>query len=261
MAFYQCQKCKKTWQYPVRKCPHCFLDLEKIKNGKIKVIGISKISIPTLLHPKVPYFVLVLEDEKGNKWVQKSSKEYKIGQEFKINSNQDKNAVSVWRIKYDTSEAIEKTIDLIGGIKVNNNSKILILPTLISPKHPYFAENTSPQFLKGAIQYLLQRGVRTENIRVVAQSFTDTPIGAAAQKSQLFSVCQNLKISPLDLSEGEFIKKDEKDFNFEITKEVFNVDLVINLPILKMGKISATENILKFLKKENYLQLKYLQVK
>ena len=150
--FYQCPKCKKIWQYPIEKCPECFLELERKKSEEIKVIGVSKVTIPTMLHPKVPYFVLVLEDEKGNKWVQKSAKEYKIGDLFKVESCTDRGAVAIWRIKYDILEGIEKVVELIGGMNITQDSKILILPTLIAPVHPYFAENTSPQFLENIIK-------------------------------------------------------------------------------------------------------------
>ena len=260
MAFYQCSKCKRIWQYPIEKCPECFLKLERMSSNKIKVIGISKVTIPTLFHPKVPYFVLVLEDEKGNKWVQKSVKEYKIGDDFSIQKEliSFKDAVAIWRIKYDILEGIEKVVELVGGIKVNPNAKILILPTLISAKHPYFAENTSPQFLESLIRYLTERGAELENIKVCGQSFDEIPIEASAQKSQLLKVCQDYKILPLDLARTNFLKKNEGNLTFEISEEVFNSDLIINLPILKMGKISAPENILKLLKKENYLGLKYL---
>jgi len=252
--FYQCKKCKKIWQYPIEKCPDCFLKLERIKSEKVKVIGVSKVNITTLFHPKVSYFVLVLEDENGNKWVQKSIKEYKIGDEFEIKIKNDKNAVSIWRIKYDIFEGIEKVIEILGGLEVNSETKILILPTLISPKHPYFAENTSPEFLEATIQYLIEVGARLENIKVVAQSFDEVLIGASTQKSQLLKVCQEKKVLPVDLAEKKFVKKG----GLEISEEVFSSDLIINLPILKIGKISASENILKLLKKENYLGLEYL---
>jgi len=260
--FYQCQKCKRIWQYPIEKCPDCFLRLEKLLTKEAKVTGVSKVAVPTLLHPRVPYFVLVLEDEKGNKWVQKSIKEYKIGEEFKLEPNQDKNAVAIWRVKYDILEAIEKIIELIGNIKIDQKSKILILPTLISPKHPYFAVNTNPRFLESLIKYLKKIGGETKNIKVAAQSFDETPIEATAQKSQLFDVCLKNQITPLDLAKGNFVKKTQNNFTFEISEEVFNADLIINLPILKLdsklGVRGATENTLKFLKKESYFSLQYL---
>ena len=265
--FYQCPKCKKIWQYPIKNCPECFLELERINplagRQKAKVIGVSKVSIPSFVHPKVPYFVLVLQDEKGNKWAQKSVKEYKIGEVLDFEpvrqpADKNKNTVAIWRIKYDILEGIEKVIELLGGLKIEPKTKILILPTLISPKHPYFAENTTPQFLESLIKYLLQSGGKEENIKVASQSFNEIPIGAVAQKSQLLKVCQDFKISPLDLAESNFVKKSINNFNFEISEELFNSDLIINLPILKIGKEEASENILKVLKKENYLGLKYL---
>jgi uncharacterized protein (DUF362 family) len=254
MAFYQCPKCKRVWQYPIEKCPDCFLNLERIKSKKIKVIGVSKVQIQTMFHPKTPYFVLLLEDENGNKWVQKSIEEYKIGDEFKIETSEDKNAVSIWRIKYDILEAFEKVTELLGGVNVNENSKILILPTLVSPTHSYLAENTSPEFLKAMIQYLIEIGARTENIKVTAQSFNEFPVEASAQKSQLLKVCQELKVLPVNLAEKNFLKKGD----LEISEEVFSADLILNLPILKMGKAQASENLFKLLKKENYSAQKYL---
>lgn len=258
MAFYQCPNCKKIWQYPIEKCPECFLKLERRRSEKIKVISVSRVTIPTIFHPQVPYFVLLLEDEKGNKWVQKSMKEYQIGEEFILEPSQDKKTVAIWRIKYDVLEGIEKVIELLGGIEIKSDSKILILPTLISPVHSYLAENTSPQFLESLIKYFLERGAKSENIKVAGQSFNEIPIEASAQKSQLLRVCQDYEILPLDLAKTNFVKKTANQFTFEISEEVFNSDLIVNLPILKMGKISATENVLKFLRKENYLSLNYL---
>jgi len=262
MAFYQCPKCKKIWQYPIERCPHCFSGLERLKSENIRVIGISKVTIPTLLHPKVPYFVLVLEDEKGNQWAQKSIKEYKIGDVIEYETSQGKNAVAIWRIKYDILEAIEKVVDLLGGLTINPQAKILILPTLIAPKHPYLAVNTNPKFLEGLINYLIGIGGDVKNIKVVAQSFDETPIEASAQKSQLLDVCLRNHLLPFDLAKGNFVKRGKNGFIFEISEEVFNADLVINLPILKLdselGVKGALENTTKFLKAESYFSLKYL---
>jgi len=256
--FYQCPKCKKVWQYPIEKCPDCFLNLERMESKNLKVVGISKVAIPTIFHPKIPYFALVLEDENGNKLVQKSIKEYKIGDEFKIETTGDKSAVAIWRIKYDFWEAIEKVVELLGGLNINRDSKILVLPTLVLPTHSFFAENTSPQFLEAAIKYLAGKEVKVENIKVAGQSFDEIPVEASAQKSQLLGVCQKYKIIPLDLAKTNFIKKTQNNLSLEISEEVFNSDLVLNLPILKIGRASASENVLKVLKKESYLKLKYL---
>ena len=261
--FYQCPKCKKIWQYSIEKCPDCFLEPERIKTEKAKVIGVSKTSIPTLFHPKVPYFVLLLEDEKGNKWAQKSIREYKIGESFEIKTSRDKNAVAVWRVKYDILEAIEKVFELIGvSFDINKNSKILVLPTLVSPVHPHFAENTSPDVLGVFLKFLIGKGAAAKNIKVAGQSFTEIPIEAAAQKSGLLNVCLKNQVSLLNLAKTEFSQREKAGLNFEISKEVFNQDFIINLPTLNLdsraGIRGATENLTRFLKKESYFALKYL---
>jgi hypothetical protein len=218
------------------------------------VIGVSRVGIPTLNHPSVPYFILLLQDENGNTWAHKSSKEYEIGAEFKTEAVLDAGAVAVWKVKYNYLEAINKVFELLGGIKIDGSSKILLLPTANAATHYYFRDNTSPQFFEAVLEYLLKSGAVLGNITVGAQSFDDIPIGAIAQKSGLLEVCQKHKIMPKDLSAGTFEKKGK----FEITKDALDADLILNLVMLKMGQASATQNLFKVLKKENFLGLKYL---
>jgi hypothetical protein len=252
--FYQCPKCKKIWQHPIEKCPDCFELLEKMASQKIKVSAVSKISVPSLAHSKVPYFAMVLEDESGNKWAQKSFKEHFAGQEFSYAASKDPDAVAIWRIKYDLLETIEKLVDLLGGLDIRPETKILILPALNSPKHSYFGENTTPEFLEQTIQYLISRGAKKENIQVSGQSFNDFAIEACAKKSGLLNVCLKYNIAPLDLAKSAFAKKG----GLEISENIFSADLAISLAALKIGQACASENLFKLLKKENYLGLKYL---
>jgi uncharacterized protein (DUF362 family) len=253
MAFFQCPKCKGVWQYPIEKCPNCFLRLERIKSEKVKIIGGGKTTIPSIFHQKVPYFVYVFEDENKNRWIQKSGKELKVGEEIEIEKAKNKDAVAVWRIKYDFFEAIEKLVEFL-DVKFEKNTKILILPTLIKNSHSYFRDNTSPEFLEATIQFLMENGVEPQNIKVCSQSFDEVEIGKKAAKSGLLEVCQRQKIVSLDLAKGNFVKKGD----LEISEEVFKADLILNLPILKMGRATSCENLFFFLKKENYLAQKYL---
>jgi hypothetical protein len=253
MAFFQCLKCKRIWQYPIEKCPDCFLKLERIKSKKAKIIGGGKTTIPSIFHQKVPYFVYVLEDENKNRWIQKSDKELKVGEEIVTEKAKNKDAVSVWRIKYDFFEAIEKLVEIL-NVKFEKNSKILILPTLIKDSYSYFRDNTSPEFLEATIQFLMENGVKPKNIKMCSQSFDEVEIEKKAAKSGILEVCQRQKIMLLDLAKGNFVKKRD----LEISEEVFKADLILNLPILKIGKASSCENLFFLLKKENYLAQKYL---
>lgn len=250
--FYICSKCKRRWEYPLRDCPYCFTGLEKMKNKTAKVAGAVKVAIPTLFHPNVPYYVLLLEDEFGNKWAHKSEREYASGEALEFEPNE--NAVAIWRVKHDIGEALEKVLELISGISFGADSKIAVIPSLEKASHAYFRDNASPEFLAAILELLLARGARAENIVVGAQSFGDLPTATLAQKSGLLEVCQRLKIAAQDLAEGEF----EKIGKFEISKTILGADLVVNLAMQKMGQAAATKNMFSVLKKENYLGQKYL---
>ncbi|MDD3170233.1 MAG: DUF362 domain-containing protein [Candidatus Pacebacteria bacterium] len=249
--FYQCKKCNRIWNYPIKKCPFCFEDLIKMESKKAKVIGVSKVNIPTIQHPHFPYYALVLEDENKNKWAHKSTKEMNINEEMIFSPSSDKEAVALWRIKYDFNEAIEKVVNLLDGLKLKEGLKILILPALVSPSHAYFRDNTSPEFLNAVLDFLVKK---KPEIKICGQSFDDIPIEASAQRSGLLDVCLKYKITPLDLSQSNFVKQNK----LEISEEALNADLILNLPILKMGRAAAAENLLKLLSKNNYLGLKYL---
>ncbi len=249
--FYQCKKCNRIWNYPIKKCPYCFEGLIKMESKKMKVIGVSKVNIPTIQHPHFPYYALVLEDENKNKWAHKSMKEMNINEEMVFSPSLDKETVAVWRVKYDISEAIERVVNLLNGLSLKEGLKVLILPTLVSPNHAYFRDNTSPEFLDAVLGFLVKKKL---NVKIGGQSFDDIPVEASAQRSGLLDVCLKYKIMPLDLSKSNFIKQNK----MEISEEAVNADLILNLPILKIGRAAASENLLKLLSKTNYLGLTYM---
>ncbi|HOU45673.1 MAG TPA: hypothetical protein PLA41_00790 [Candidatus Pacearchaeota archaeon] len=249
--FYKCPKCDRRWQYPVEKCPECFETLQKMKNKQTKVIGITKVSIPTLTHPNVPFNILLLEDEFGNKWSYKTQREYKENDNFILETAKTRDAVAVWTWKYDILETLDKLEYLLNGFKIDSDSTVLILPKLTKAEHPYLRENTSPEFLDCLIKFVISKGVNPLNIMVGAQSFTDTPIEMMAQKSQLLEVCQQNGVNPLIISMAGF----DELYNLRISEFAKKVSLIINAPILKEGQDWASQNLLTLLEKNDYLKL------
>ncbi|MFA6252194.1 MAG: hypothetical protein WCX74_02230 [Candidatus Paceibacterota bacterium] len=251
MVFYQCSKCKKKWQHPVSICPFCFSELEVIRAKEAKVIASSKVSIPSLLHPKVPYYALVIEDEHGNRYAYKSMENRKVGDSLNLETDGSYDAVAIWKVNYNLLDAIEKIADL-SCLQLKKDTKVLVLPTLVAPVHNYMRENTSLEFLDAVLSYLEEKGVK--NIKIATQSFDDMPIEAMAQKSGLLDVCLKHKMVPFDLSAGEF----ESIGKAKLSKELKNNDIILNLAELKYGKASSVENLLKLFEKQNYQALKYL---
>jgi uncharacterized protein (DUF362 family) len=259
MPFYQCRKCNKTWQYPINKCPNCFVGVVGLESKKIKVIAVSKVNIPSVSHPKIPYFVLLLEDEHGNKWAHKSVKEYDIGDNFVLGKAKGRDAVVIWRIKYDLENAVKKSLSFLNKIKIDKESKILILLTISTPKHPYLLENTSPELLDSIIQHLIDLNLQAKNIRVAGQSFNDFDLESILKKSKLMDVCQKHNIKYIDLAKTNFVEKKRNGLSVSLTEELFNKDLIINLPTIKLdtklGIIGATENLIKTAEKTSFLKI------
>jgi len=242
MIYYQCPKCQRIWQYPIDECPYCLIPMERKEGKGSKVIGSSKITIGSLNHKKVPYWGIVLEDDKGNKWPHKSMIEKNVGDEITYTANE--NAVSIWRIKYDPLTAIEETNKLLNFLPNKEDLKVLIIPQLDSPNYSYFRENTSPEFISAIIDFLIKNKIDSDKITVATQSFNQNPIEACAQKSGLLNACTKKGIMPFDLAQSTFVEHD----GLEISKAVLDADLVINLPLLKGGESMATKNLFKVLK-------------
>ena len=113
--YYKCEKCSKTWYYPVSNCIFCRQKTKKIIPKSFTVKGITKVNYPSIGHEKVPYYVLLLEDEFGSTHAKKTYHEYELGTKIKDESK-DKLLISASTLRYDPYEAIERTIRLL---KVN----------------------------------------------------------------------------------------------------------------------------------------------
>lgn len=76
---YCCTYCNKCWNHPVEKCIFCGNEITQIKETQYKVVGFSEVFIPSTGNEKVPYYVNILEDGKGDKIIKKSFEKYEIG--------------------------------------------------------------------------------------------------------------------------------------------------------------------------------------
>lgn len=79
MSMYQCKECKKSWNYPVKKCIFCDGDIEEVSETQYHVIGSTQVNIPSSGNEKVPYMEYLLEDRNGNKIIKKSFDQHEIG--------------------------------------------------------------------------------------------------------------------------------------------------------------------------------------
>ena len=237
---------KRKWMYPVKQDLHTKGKIVKQVSTKAKVIGITKVNIPSPLHPIIPYYILLLEDEYGNRMPKKTMKEYKIGETYEIKPANADGAVVITKIKYDTEEYLKESLKLLHDYKINSDDKILIKPSIIEPAYGYQAVNTNPRLLDALLNILKEKGVK--DIIVAEQSMLGNDTIESAKKSEILDVCKSHGINFVDLAKAEYIEKEYEGFKFNIAKELFERK-IINLPVMKtnsqIGISGAVENMVR----------------
>src|SRR3989338_1554999 len=120
-----CENCNKKWIYPIEKCVYCKGNITKQKGTKIKVVGITKVMIPSPMHPVIPYNIILLQDEHGNRIPKKTMKDYKIGDDYIEQKARTDDAVSVVKVKYDIYEAIKEALGLLTALILKMETRCL----------------------------------------------------------------------------------------------------------------------------------------
>ena len=241
-----CEKCNKKWIYPVNKCIYCKGGISKQKGSKIKVIGATKVMIPSPMHPIVPYNIILLQDEFGNRLPRKTMNEYKIGDAFTEKKATKEDAVAVVRIKYDIYESIKESLKLLKDVKFSPEDKILVKPSIIASAYPYQAVNTNPDFLDALLRVLFDYGIKKENVIVAEQALIGSDANDAALKSGITEICKKNGVGFVDISKGPFEELKSEENTFAIFKEALS-RRIINVPIMKtnfqIGLSGALENL------------------
>lgn len=256
-----CNQCNRRWIYPIGKCIYCKKDVVKKVSGKLKVVGYTKVNVPSLLHPITPYNILVLEDDQGNRIPRKTIKDYKIGDYYKEKPATKEPAVSIVKIKYDLDNAVEESLHLINDLEVDNSSKILIKPNMMSAAYPYLGVTTNPKVVGAIIKYLIKKGAKKENI-VLAEQCIYSKFESAVKKTGFGLLCKINGVNFIDIANSEFVEKEVGDFKVKITRQIFDKDLIINVPILKthlvFGISGAFENMSRLIAPDDLLKMEQL---
>jgi 3-hydroxybutyryl-CoA dehydrogenase len=86
---WKCEKCNREWHYPIEKCIFCGGNLNSIPVTSFTVKGITEIFVPSVEHDSVPYYALLLEDDRGNLHIKKSFEKYSIGDLIESESSEE----------------------------------------------------------------------------------------------------------------------------------------------------------------------------
>jgi uncharacterized protein (DUF362 family) len=242
-----CEKDKKKWIYPIEKCIYCRQPVKKIISKQSKIIGITKVNIPSPMHPIIPYYILLLEDQNGNRLPKKVMKERHIGETYEIKPATDINSLIIMKIKYDVKSYLEESIKLVPQYRLNPEDKVLIKVSAIEPAYSYQSVCTNPKMLDALISYLKSQGINS--IEVAEQSWPGYDTIKSVKKSGLFDICKKHNVNFIDLSKEEFQEVEIDGLQYKIAKCAFSRK-VINLPVMKTNSqlviSGALENMMRF---------------
>lgn len=234
----------KKWIYPVKKDLSKGQKIVKQVTTRAKIIGVTKVNIPSPMHPTIPYYILLLEDEHGNRLPKKTMKEYRIGDIYDPLPAKSKDAVVITKVKYDVGEYLKDTLRLLGDTGLSPGDKVVVTPSVMEPAYPYQASTTSPELLGHVLSWLKDNGIT--DIIVAGQALPGNDTLASAKKSGILGVCQKAEVPVVDLSKSEYEERVEDDMTFRIAKDILGRK-IINLPAMKtsvqIGICGAMENL------------------
>ena len=251
-----CEKDNKKWIYPIEKCLYCKGPITKQKSKNAKIIGITKVNIPSPMHPITPYNIILLEDEYGNRMPKKTMRDYKIGDSYVIENAKTDGAVIVTKVKYDLIESLRSSLELLKSYDLGKNDSVLIKPSIIEPAYGYQAVTTNPKLLDAIIVYLKEKGVN--DIIVAEQAMIGEDTIAAAKKSGILDICKKHNVNFVDLKKCEYVEKSIGSFKFKIANDFLNKK-IINIPVMKTNSqiviSGAIENMLRVVDEETQKEM------
>ncbi len=147
------------------------------------------------------------------------------------------------------SEAVERSIKLIGGPKASKGAKVLIKPNLLRPRHPRFHVTTHPEFVRAIIRTFKGKGC--EIIVGDSPGFHDPY--TTAKVCGILDVCREegaefvgFRSKKTYLHEDALLMK-----RMELADIIDGVDYIVNAPKMKthvmMGVTLAVKNTFGFM--------------
>ena len=132
-----------------------------------------------------------------------------------------------------TMELLE-TCDLAGEIEQKSdlqNMRIGIKPNLVAPREAYWGGTTHPEVVAGIVEYLQEKGF--SNLVIMEGSWVGDKTSESYEVCGYKSLCEKYHVPFLDMQKEKSISVECGDMTLNICKSVFDLDFLINVPVLK----------------------------
>ncbi|MEM2136482.1 MAG: DUF362 domain-containing protein [Candidatus Methanomethylicia archaeon] len=145
-----------------------------------------------------------------------------------ISSNNEK--VSIVRVINDVDESIRRSINLLGGLKIQRDSKVVIKPNICFWKNTDGMIITDPRILESVLKMVREY---TSKIIVVESDNNSGTAEKRVKKSGIMDIIEENDAEFINLSRDENEEHDVAGFKIHIPKTVLNAEYFINIPKIK----------------------------
>ena len=125
--------------------------------------------------------------------------------------------------------------DLLSHLRIENNidknARIGLKPNLVVAKPSTSGATTSPELLEGTIEYLKSKGFN--NIVIMEGSWVGDRTSRAFEVSGYTDIARKFDVPLIDLQRDSYITCDVEGMKLKVCEQVFKMDYLINMPVLK----------------------------
>jgi uncharacterized protein (DUF362 family) len=130
----------------------------------------------------------------------------------------------------DIDEAVRRSVDLIGGLRLGGGEHIVIKPNVCNAKNPYGMVNTDLRVLEAVVGMVREKAGR---ITVVESDNISGTAERRMEGSGFLNLLEGLDVEFLNLSGDDYEAHEVAGVELRLPRTVLEADLFVNLPKIK----------------------------
>lgn len=130
----------------------------------------------------------------------------------------------------DIDEAVRRSVDLIGGLRLGGGEHVVIKPNVCNAKNPYGMVNTDPRVLEAVVGMVREKAGR---ITVVESDNISGTAERRMEGSGFLNLLEGLGVEFLNLSGDDYEAHEVAGVELRLPRTVLEADLFVNLPKIK----------------------------
>jgi len=138
--------------------------------------------------------------------------------------------VSVVEAGKDIDEAVRRSVDLVGGLRLGGSEHVVIKPNVCNAKNPYGMVNTDPRVLEAVVGMVREKAGR---ITVVESDNISGTAERRMEGSGFLNLLEGLGVEFLNLSGDDYEAHEVAGVELRLPRTVLEADLFVNLPKIK----------------------------